>query len=127
MKYIIANKFYSVSIFLYAVIIRAIFMFLSYIPFWDSETFYNNFNYLFWICCWCLLIMFLSEIIIRVTIIAIPIELILYKLKKITRNGIKLHPILQLMIWLAAALSLIYSYWFNTYCYPIIEQQLLLD
>ena len=71
--------------------------------------------------------MFFSEIIVYITLIAIPVELILCKLKKIERKPILITMKLQIIVWSIVLISLIYSYWFDTYYYPIIEQQLIMD
>ena len=127
MKLPILNKFYSVNIFVYSVVIKAIFTFLDYIPFWNSEIFYDYFNYLFWISCILGIILLFSEIIVFITLFVIPVELILYKSKKIKRTPITISIKFQIIIWSVVILSLLYSYWFDTYCYPIIEQQLMMD
>ena len=127
MKLPILNKFYSVNTFMYAAIIEAVFTFLFYLPFWDSQIYYDYFNYLFWISCLLGLIMFFSEIIVYITLIAMPVELILCKLKKIERKPILITMKLQIIVWSIVLISLIYSYWFDTYYYPIIEQQLIMD
>lgn len=127
MKLPILNKFYSVNIFIYTVVVKAISTFLFYLPFWDSQFFYNYFDYLFWISCILGIICCLSEIVVYITIFAIPIELIFYKLKKIERKPIFIPIKFQFVVWLIVLLSLIYSYWFDTYYYPIIEQQLMID
>lgn len=127
MKLLVLNKFYSINIFIYAVIIDAIFTFLFYLPFWDSQFFYDYFDYLFWLSCLLGLVMFFSEIIVYITIFAIPIEWILYKLKKVKRTSITISVKFQIIIWFVVIISLLYSYWFDKYCYPIIEQQLIMD
>lgn len=127
MKLPTLNKFYSVNIFIYAVIIEAFFTFLFYLPFWDSEIYYDYFNYLFWLSFLLGIVMFISGIIAYITIFAIPIELIIYKLKKIKYTPITMSDKFQIIIWLIVILSLLYSYWFDTYCYPTIEQQLIMD
>lgn len=127
MKLFILNKFYSVNICIYAIILKAVFTFLFYLPFWDSHFFYDYFNYLFWLDCLLGIIMFVSGTIFYIMIVTIPIELILYKLKKIDRKSIFIPIKFQLMVWLIVLLSLMYSYWFDTYYYPIIEQQLMMD
>ena len=127
MKLPILNKFYSVNIFIYSVIIKAIFTFLFYLPFWDSQFFYNYFDYLFWISCILGIICCLSVIVADIAIFVMPIELVLYKLKKIKRTPITISVKFQIIIWLIVILSLFYSYWFDTYYYPIIEQQLMMD
>ena len=127
MKLPILNKFYSVNIFIYAVIIEAVFIFLFYLPFWDSQIYYDYFNYLFWLTCLLGTIMFFSGVVVYITLIAIPVELILYKLKKLERKPVLITMKLQIFVWFIVLLSLIYSYWFDTYCYPVIEQQLIMD
>lgn len=127
MKLPILNKFYSVNTFIYAAIIEATFTFLFYIPFWNSQIYYDYFINLFWLSCLLGLIMFISEIIVQITLIAMPIELILYKLKKIKRKPISISIKFQFIVWFIVLLSLIYSYWFDTYYYPIIEKQLIMD
>lgn len=127
MKLPILNKFYSVNTFIYAVVIESVFTFLSYLPFWDSQIYHDYFQYLFWLSCLLGLVMFFSEIIVYITMFAIPIELILYKLKKIERKPLIIPIRFQFIVWFIVLLSLIYSYWFDTYCYPTIEQQLIMD
>ncbi len=127
MKLLVLNKFYFINIFIYAVIIDAIFTFLFYLPFWNSHFFYDYFDYLFGLLCLLGLVMFFSEIIVYITIFAIPIEWILYKLKKVKRTSITISVKFQIIIWFVVIISLLYSYWFDTYCYPIIEQQLIMD
>ena len=127
MRLPILNKFYSVNIFIYSFIIKAIFTCLFYLPFWDSQFFYNYFNYLFWLSCILGIILFFSVIVVYVTIPAMPIEFVLYKLKKIKRTPITISVKFQIIIWLIVILSLLYSYWFDAYYYPIIEQQLIMD
>ena len=127
MKVPTLNKFYSVNTFIYAIITEAVFTFLFYLPFWDSQIFYDYFDYLFWLSLLLGIILFFSGIIVYITIFAIPIELILYKLKKIERKPVLISIRFQIIIWFIVLLSLIYSYWFDTYCYPTIEQQLMLD
>ena len=127
MKLHVLNKFYFINIFIYAVIIDAIFTFLFYLPFWNSQFFYDYFDYLFWLSCLLGLVMFFSEIIVYITIFAIPIEWILYKLKKVKRTSITISVKFQIIIWFVVIISLLYSNWFDKYCYPIIEQQLIMD
>ena len=127
MKLLVLNKFYFINIFIYAVIIDAIFTFLFYLPFWNSQFFYDYFDYLFWLSCLLGLVMFFSEIIVYITIFAIPIEWILYKLKKVKRTSITISVKFQIIVWFIVIISSLYSYWFDTYCYPIIEQQLIMD
>lgn len=127
MKIPILNKFYSVNTFIYAIITESVFTFLFYLPFWDSKIYFDYFDYLFWLSLLLGIILFFSGIIVYITIFAIPIELILYKLKKIERKPVLISIRFQIIIWFIVLLSLIYSYWFDTYCYPTIEQQLMLD
>ena len=127
MKLPTLNKFCSVNIFIYAVIIEAPFTFLFYLPFWNSQIFYDYFDYLFWLSCLFGVIMLLSEIVVNIATFAIPIELILYKLKKVKRTPITISIKLQIIIWFVVIFSLLYTYWFDTYYYPIIEQQLIMD
>ena len=127
MKLPILNKIYSVNIFIYSVIIKAVSTFLFFLPFWHSQIFYDYFDYLFWISCILGIICCLSEIVVYLTIPAMPIEFVLYKLKKIKRTPITISVKFQIIIWLIVILSLLYSYWFDTYYYPIIEQQLIMD
>ena len=127
MKLPIFNKIYSVNIFIYSVIIKAIFTFLFFLPFWNSQIFYNYFDYLFWLSCILGIVLLFSEIALYITVFTIPIEFVLYKLKKIKRIPITISIKFQIIIWFIVILSLLYSYWFDTYYYPIIEQQLLMD
>ena len=127
MKIPALNKFCSVNIFIYTVVINAVSTFLFFLPFWDSQFFYNYFDYLFWISCILGIICCLSEIVVYITIFVIPIEFIFYKLKKLERKPIFIPVKFQFVVWLIVLLSLIYSYWFDTYYYPIIEQQLMID
>lgn len=127
MKLPILNKIYSVNIFIYFVIIKAIFTFSFYLSFWDSRFFYNYFDYLFWLSCILGIILFFSEIVVYITILIMPIEFVLYKLKKIKRTPITISVKYQIIIWFIVILSLLYSYWFDKYYYPIIEQQLIMD
>ena len=127
MKILALNKFCSVNIFIYTVVINAVSTFLFFLPFWDSQFFYNYFDYLFWISCILGIICCLSEIVVYITIFVIPIELIFYKLKKLERKPIFIPIKFQFVVWFIVLLSLIYSYWFDTYYYPIIEQQLMID
>ena len=53
--------------------------------------------------------MFISGIIVYITIFAIPIELILYKLKKIKRQPILIPIKFQIIIWFIVLLSWIIS------------------
>ena len=87
MKLPLLNKIYSVNIFIYSAIVKAIFTFLFYLPFWDSQFFYNYFDYLFWLSCILGIILFFSEIVVYITIFAMPIEFVLYKLKKKQTNS----------------------------------------
>ena len=123
----ILNKFYSVNIFIYFVVIKAICAFVFYLPFWNSEFLYEHFVYFFWLPSLIGIILILSEIIVNIAMFLIPVEFILYKLKKITRNSINMSIKSQVLIWFLVTLSFIYSYWFQTYYYPIIEQQLIMD
>lgn len=127
MKIPVLNKFHSVNTFIYAVIIEAPFTFLFYLPFWNSQFFYDYFDYLFWLSCLLGVVMLLAEIVVYITIFVIPIELILYKLKKVKRTPITISIKFQIIIWFVVILSLLYTYWFDTYYYPIIEQQLIMD
>ena len=127
MKLPVLNKFYSVNIFIYFVVIKAIFTFLFYLSFWDSEFFYEHFGYFFWLSCLIGIILLLSEVIVNIAMFLIPIEFILYKLKKITRNSINISMKSQILVWFIVILSFIYFYWFQIYYYPIIEQQLIMD
>ena len=127
MKVPTLNKFYSVNTFIYAIITEAVFTFLFYLPFWDSQIFYDYFDYLFWLSLLLGIILFFSGIIVYITIFAIPIEFILYKLKKLKRKPVIISIRFQIIIWFIVLISLIYSYWFDTYCYPTIEQQLIMD
>ena len=127
MKLPILNKIYSVNIFIYSVIIKAIFTFLFFLPFWSSQIFYKYFDYLFWLSCILGIILFFSVIAVYITIFVMPIEFVLYKLKKIKRTPITISVKFQIIIWLIVILSLLYSYRFDTYYYPIIEQQLIMD
>lgn len=127
MKISALNKFYSVNIFIYTVVIKAVSTFLFFLPFWHSQIFYDYFDYLFWISCILGIICCLSEILVYITILIMPIEFVLYKLKKIKRTPITISVKHQIIIWLTVILSLLYSYWFDIYYYPIIEQRLMMD
>ena len=127
MKISALNKFYSVNIFIYTVVIKAVSTFFFFFPFWHSQIFYDYFDYLFWISCILGIICCLSEILVYITILIMPIEFVLYKLKKIKRTPITISVKHQIIIWLTVILSLLYSYWFDIYYYPIIEQRLMMD
>ena len=127
MKISALNKFYSVNIFIYTVVVKAISTFLFFLPFWHSQIFYNYFDYLFWISCILGIICCLLEIAVYITLFAMPIEFVLYKLKKIKRTPITISVKYKIIIWFVVILSLLYFYWFYKYYYPIIEQQLIMD
>ena len=128
MKLPLIHKFYSVNILIYLVIIRAISTFLFYLPFWNSKFFFNHFECFLWIACIIGIIVVVSELSVYMASIALPIELILYKLKKITNNNVVNVPYkIQIIVGILAIISLAYNAWFDIYYFPILDEQLRFD
>ena len=121
MKIPVVNKYFFVNILIYTFIIMS----FSYIISLNSFI-GNNLAYI-----WIIFVIFaiLTDLITPFAIILALLEFILFKLKilKYKQLEANVHPKVQKLIYVLAALSFVYYLWYKFYFEPILEKMLEFD
>ena len=121
MKFPIINKYYSINIFVYIIILCAISGCIT-----DCFVIFERFGYLWLLSMGLFAITELSTpIIIVITIL----EILCFQLKilKYQPLAINMSPKFQKTVYVLAAISFIYYLWFKIYYEPILDKMLQFD